>query len=138
MNKKYYWIIDGNYYEVSKENYQKYKKEYDRSKRLREYEAEVTVLSLDSPVLDEHTLADVIPDSNVNVEEEAIHKILLEKLKNAREMLSSDDKMLLELLYEEEKSQDEVAKITGIPQSTISYRLERILKNLRKNMGIKK
>ena len=48
MSKKYYWIIEKKYYEVSKETYQKFKSEYDHSKMLKEYEDEVTVLSLES------------------------------------------------------------------------------------------
>ena len=48
MSKKYYWIIDGKYYEVSKETYQKFKREYDHAKMLDEYEKKVIVLSLDA------------------------------------------------------------------------------------------
>ena len=88
MCKKYYWIIDGKYYEVSRDTYQQYKKDHDHSKMLREYESEVTVLSLDAVTAGEHTYAEVIPDPNADVEELAIHKILLENLQAAREKLS--------------------------------------------------
>ncbi|MBO4898516.1 MAG: sigma-70 family RNA polymerase sigma factor [Clostridia bacterium] len=137
-NKKFYWIIDGKYYEVSNETYLKYKKDYDHSKRLKEYEAEVTVLSLDKVITNELDLSEVLPDPSVNVEDSAINSILLEKMRKERNKLSLDEKLLLELLFERGKSQEEAAKITGIPQSTISYRLERILKKLRKAMGLNK
>ena len=39
--------------------------------------------------------------------------------------------------YEENKSQDEISDITGIPQTTVSYRLKKVIKKLRKIMGIK-
>ena len=91
MSKKYYWIIDGKYYEVSKETYQKFKREYDHEKML-----------------------------------------------SAREELPSGDKLLLELLFDKNMSQDEAAKIIGMSQSTISYRLEKVLDKIRRKMGVKK
>ena len=137
-NKKYYWIISGDYYEVSKETYQKLKKNYDHHRMLREYEAEVTVLSLDATTSDNISLYELIPDPNTNVEEDAIHNVLLEKMRIARDGLSPDERLLLELLFEQNKSQDEASKLTGIPQSTISYRLEKILNKMRKLMGVNK
>ena len=138
MSKKYYWIIEKKYYEVSKETYQKFKSEYDHSKMLKEYEEEVTVLSLDAFTLGEHSFGEIVADPSVSPEDEVIQKILIENMQKARETLPADDKLLLTLLYDQNKSQDEVSQITGIAQSTISYRLEKILKKLRKIMGIKK
>lgn len=136
--KKYYWKIYGNYYEVPKETYQKLKKNYDHAKLLKEYEAEVTVLSLDAVTSEELTLEEMVSDPEVNVEEAAVHNVLLESMRTARNSLSPDEKLLLELLFDQSKSQDEAAKITGIPQRTISYRLEKILNKMRKIMGVKK
>lgn len=138
MSKKHYWIIGKKYYEVSKDTYQKFKSEYDHSKMLKEYEEEVTVLSLDALSVGEHSFGEIVADPNVNLEEEVMQKILLEKMQKSRETLSADDKLLLKLLYDQNKSQDEVSQMTGIAQSTISYRLEKIIKKLRKIMGIKK
>ena len=101
MDKKYYWIIDGKYYEVSKETYQKYKKEHDHSKMLQEYENEVHIFSLDAMAAEDITGYGVIADTNVNVEDEAIHNIMLCNLRKARETLSSDEQLLLTLLYDE-------------------------------------
>lgn len=132
MSKKYYWIIDGKYYEVSKETYQKFKREYDHAKMLEEYEKEVVVLSLDAVTSGEHSLSEVIPDTKTNVEDDVIHKILIEKMLLAREELPSGDKLLLELLFDKNMSQDEAAKIIGMSQSTISYRLEKVLDKIRR------
>ena len=67
MSKKYYWILDGKYYEVSKETYQKYKKEHDHSKMLQKYEEEVHVFSLDAMVAEDITGHDTIcPQSLTN------------------------------------------------------------------------
>lgn len=136
-DKKYYWIIDGKYYEVSKRTYQKLKSDYDHSKMLKEYEAEVTVLSLDNDTSYEHSLSEVVADPSVNVEDNAIHNVLVEKMRTARNNLSAEERLLLELLFDQNKSQYEAAEITGIPQSTISYRLEKTLKKMRKRMGLK-
>ena len=81
MSKKYYWILDGKYYEVSKETYQKYKKEHDHSKMLQEYENEVHIFSLDAMAAADITGYGVIADTNVNVEDGAIHNIMLSNLK---------------------------------------------------------
>lgn len=136
--KKYYWKIYGNYYEVPKETYQKLKKNYDHAKLLKEYEAEVTVLSLDAVTSCEHTIEEMVPDPEVNVEESAVHNVLLESMRTARNSLSPDEKLLLELLFDQSKSQEEVSKITGTPRTTIEYRLEKILRKMRKIMGVKK
>ena len=138
MDKKYYWIIDGKYYEVTKKQYQKFKKEYDHSKMLEEYEEEVVILSLDAMTSSDHPLGDIISDPDVNVEELAIHRILLQQMRNARSELDAEEQLLIELIFDQEKSQDEASAETGIPQSTISYRLEKALEKMRKKMGIKK
>ena len=138
VSKKYYWIIEKKYYEVSKETYQKFKSEYDHSKKLKEYKDEVTVLSLDALTIGARSFGEIVADSSVNLEDEVVQKILIENMQRARETLSADDKLLLTLFYDQNKSQDEVSQITGIAQSTISYRLDKILKKLRKIMGIKK
>ena len=81
---------------------------------------------------------DVLRDESINVEDEVIQKIMLEKLAAAKEKLTGDERLLLDLLYEKRKSQSEVAKLIGIPQQTVSYRLQKILGKLRKIMGVKK
>ena len=62
---------------------------------------------------------------------------MLEKLALAKEDLTGDERLLIDLFYEENKSQDEISDITGIPQTTVSYRLKKVIKKLRKIMGIK-
>lgn len=114
MDKKYYWIIDGKYYEVSKETYQKYKKEHDHSKMLQEYENEVHIFSLDAMAAEDITGYGVIADTNVNVEDEAIHNIMLSNLRKARETLSSDEQLLLTLLYDEGQTMGEIGKALGV------------------------
>ena len=75
--------------------------------------------------------------SEFDVEELVIKNLMLEKLALAKEELTRDERLLIDLFYEENKSQDEISNITGIPQTTVSYRLKKVIKKLRKIMGIK-
>lgn len=136
MDKKYYWIIDGKYYEVSKETYQKYKKEHDHSKRLQKYENEVYVFSLDAMAAEDINGYDVIADMSVNVEQEALHRIMLENLRKARETLSSDEQLLIRLLYDEGQTMGEVGKKMGVSQQAISKKHTKIINKLKKFLKI--
>lgn len=132
MDKKYYWIIDGKYYEVSKETYQKYKREHDHSKRLQKYENEVVVLSLDAVTTGEHSLSEIISDTETNVENEAIQNVMIEKLKIALAGLSTEELSLINMLYSDLKSEREIAAILGISQKAVNKRKHRILERLKK------
>ena len=136
MDKKYFWIIDGKYYEVSKETYQKYKKEHDHSKMLQEYENEVHIFSLDAMAAEDITGYGVIADTNVNVEDEAIHNIMLSNLRKARETLSSDEQLLLTLLYDEGQTMGEIGKALGVSQQAVSKKHSKIITKLKKILKI--
>ena len=136
MSKKYYWIIDGKYYEVSKETYQKYKKEHDHSKMLQKYEEEAHVFSLDAMAAEDITGHDIIADTSVNVEDEAIHNILLSNLRKARETLSSDEQLLLTLLYDEGQTMGEIGKALGVSQQAVSKKHSKIITKLKKILKI--
>lgn len=136
MSKKYYWILDGKYYEVSKETYQKYKKEHDHSRMLQKYEEEVHVFSLDAMAAEDITGHDIIADTSVNVEEEAIHNIMLINLRKARKMLSSDEQLLLTLLYDEGQTMGEIGKTLGVSQQAISKKHNKIIAKLKEILKI--
>ena len=132
MSKKYYWIIDGKYYEVSKESYQKYKKEHDHSKMLQKYEEEVHVFSLDAMAAEDITGHDIIADTRVNVEEEAIHNLMLEKLREVLKGLSSDELHLIEQIYTYGKTEREMATELGISQVAVHKQKLKVLDKLKK------
>lgn len=131
MDKKYYWIIDGKYYEVSKSTYQKLKKEHDHSKMLERYEQEVHVLSLDALATEETTGYDVIADPTVNVEEEAIQNIMIQKLRKVLQGLSEDELYLIEQVYTYEKSEREIAAELGVSQKAVNKRKIKLLSKLK-------
>ena len=132
MPKKYYWKINGYFYEVSEEQYYEYKIEQDRHNYLKETEQDAVILSLEA-MGDKHGAAEnFIPDPGVHIEDDVVHKLMLEKLRMAKSSLSPEEQLLIDLIYEKQKSQDEVSKLTGIPQRTVSYKLRKALEKLRK------
>ena len=134
MSKKYYWIINKKFYEVSKETYQKFKKEYDHSKMLREYEEEdeIEVLSLDGYVTEDITGHEMLGDPEVNVEEEAVHNVMLEKLKAVMKELSEKEKSLIDQLYKLEMTEREIAVKLGVSQNAVHKRKVKLLSKLKK------
>ena len=78
----------------------------------------------------------VIADTNVNVEDEAIHNIMLSNLRKARETLSSDEQLLLTLLYDEGQTMGEIAKALGVSQQAVSKKHSKIITKLNKILKI--
>ena len=132
MSKKYYWIIDGKYYEVSKETYQKFKREYDHARMLQRYENEVYVFSLDAMATEETTGYDVIADLGVNVEETAVHNLMIEKLRDTMKKLDDEELDLIKQIYVDEKTQREIALELGISQNAVNKRKIKLLNKLKK------
>ena len=132
MDKKYYWIIDGNYYEVSKETYQKLKKEHDHSKRLEKYENEAVILSLDALVTEDHNGYDFVADPDVNVEDEAIQNVMIGKLRAILKSLSEKELELIHMLYELNKSEREIAEKLDISQNAVHKQKKKLLAKLKK------
>ena len=64
------------------------------------------------------------------VEEKILRKLMIEKLPEAIEVLSEEEKELIEMLYFEGMTERQVTTVTGVPQTTINYRRKRILKKL--------
>ena len=138
MDKKYYWTMNGYIYEVTKEQYYRYRTEQDRHDYLREAEEEAVILSLDSLGGEGKDGVNFIADPNVNVEEEVVHRIMLDKLRSALDKLSSEELMLIDLLYTQLKSEREISKLTGIPQKTVNNKKKKLLEKLRNHIGERK
>ena len=121
------------------EQYKEMKGAYNHSYYLRtqEEESEIEVVSLDALAEREFAGVDVIRDDRTNVEEDAIHNVMLEKMRKAQECLTDEENILIDMYYFQNISQDEMEKTLDIPQSTISYRIQRAIKKMRKFMGIK-
>ena len=131
MSKKYYWKMNGYLYEVSKEQYFEYRKEQDRHNYLKENEEEATILSLDSLGAEGKNGENFLADPKINVEDEVIHKIMLEKLSSALEKLSAEELLLIDMLYAQLKTEREIASELGISQKAVNKRKAKLLGRLK-------
>ena len=132
MSKKYYWKMDGKIYEVSKELHDEFRREHDRHTYLRKQEEGVIITSIEAISNIEFGGAEIISDPSVNVEEEAINNVMIEKLHRGLSTLSDDELFLIEHLIYQEISERELSKRTGIPQKTINDRKQKVLEKLKK------
>jgi len=64
------------------------------------------------------------------VEEESIHKLKVEKLKEALELISPEEKMILLLKYQDYLSIKELKDVFGIRESAVKMRLKRAKEKL--------
>ena len=76
---------------------------------------------------------EVIPDTEINIEEDAMKRLEIEYLRKALDCLSKDEKELLYRIYLSESpvSRREYAKQIGLSHRTVNYRVELVLKKLR-------
>lgn len=131
MSKKYYWKMNGHLYEVSEEQYKKYKKEYDRSRTLEKQRKEIVILSFDALDTDEYTGESIFADPNIDIENEVVKNIMHEKLNRALTQLSEEEIFLIEQLYYLNQSERKLAEILKLSQNAIQKRKHKILMRLK-------
>ncbi len=132
MSKKYYWKMNGYLYEVSKEQYYEYRREQNRHDYLKKQKQEAVILSLDALGADGMSGESFIADTQINVEEETVHNIMLEKLRGALDKFSAEELLLIDLLYSQTKSERETASILGISQNAVNKKKLKLLGRLKK------
>ncbi|WMJ22926.1 sigma factor-like helix-turn-helix DNA-binding protein [Paludicola sp. MB14-C6] len=71
-------------------------------------------------------------DEQESVESIVERKVLLELLPVHIQLLTQEERELIDLLYNQKISERELAVRTGIPRKTISYRKDKILRKLKK------
>lgn len=134
MSKKYYWKMNGHLYEVSEKQYYEYRRKQDRHDYLKKQEQEAVILSLDALGVDGMSGESFIADNQINVEEETVHNIMLEKLQCALSKLSAEELLLIDLLYLQTKSERETASILGISQNAVNKKKHKLLGRLKKDI----
>lgn len=133
MKQKHYFIrIKDTLMEVSKEEYLKHYKYIRRQKYLREEAALHGLFSYNTLDNDEIKGEEIIEDISVCVEDEAINAVLVEQLHKYLETLNSQERELINVLFFENKTEREAAKIFGISQVAINKRKNKILSILKK------
>ena len=76
----------------------------------------------------------LFPDRTESIEDIVVRSILIEQMIKAVAHLSPEDKKLIFYYFVSEKSQEECAKKLDLPVDSVSYRLKKIYKKLRKSI----
>ena len=142
--KKHYIRVGKQLFTVSKRLYLYY---YRSRRRIKYYEHDIKI---DSPVCDgngeiigyklskETSLDQIVgkppddPDTDDGPEDIAIHRLMVEKLRECLLLLDEDERRLIVELFYKRKSERALSLETGIPSMTIHCRKVKILGKLKK------
>lgn len=128
------------YIEASYGEYQEWYKEARRHRYLAECAKDTLTLSADTPVGGgEELLIDTIRDNDISIEERVVNKEMLEKLREAVNLLSADEMIIIQTLYYSERvvTEGEAGKILGMSQQTLHYRKKKIFSKIAKILFVK-
>ena len=125
-----YFIDFGDYViECSKKQYKEWVSDQNHRYYITQCNAPFPVVSLFTLNEDNMSGDDVIPDESVNVEDDCILRLEAEALHAA---LNKSERQLIQWLYFDFMTESEISDLTGIPQQTINWQKQKILKNLKK------
>lgn len=128
-NTKYIYVGGEKVY-VSDEIYKAYKQQKNREEYLRRLDVEF----LDFNFTENYSIED-IEDESINVEKIVETKMLIDKLKNAMESLSDDEREIIKRLYFDDEPLRKVAKSRNVSHPALIKKRDRILKKLREMIG---
>ena len=126
----YIRVPHGPLVEVAEEVYRAYHQEERRGRTLEEKDQRNGLVSYDGLDTGELTGQEMIRES-VSVEDAALGKVMLGKLRRCLVQLDGPERELIQALYFEGLSEREFGKKTGIPQRTINDRKQRTLRRLK-------
>ena len=112
-------------HEVYLEIYKDYLYEKNQERKRRRY----NVLSLDAMNEENNNVYDFVPDLRSNTEEDAIHKVTMQKIKDILKKIDKDNIILLKYLHE--YSESEIAAVLGISQAAVSKKMQKVMEMLR-------
>lgn len=133
--KQYYIKIDGGLIPVSRKVYMAYYKALRREKYLVERDQAHGLMSYHALDTDEWQGENILPNDTESVEDMAIQAILLDKLEEALNQLTPEDRRFILLLFED-KSERTLVYDLGLPRTTIQSRKYAILAQLKKMLKI--
>lgn len=131
--KKYFFKINGEMIEVSKEVYNVCFNSYTKSLRDNRRDEEAGLSSIDAMNKEGHALIDVIA-SNGNIEDEVYLNIMIERMKEEINQLDEEEKKIIFGILLEDKSIRKMAVEMNMPEMTLHDRKKRILKKLKKKL----
>ena len=129
-SEKQYFVQVGNRqvevnHEVYLEIYKYYLYENNQERKRRRY----NVLSLDAMNEENNNVYDFVPDLRSNTEEDTIHKVTMQKIKDILKKIDKDNIILLKYLHE--YSESEIAAVLGISQAAVSKKMQKVMEILR-------
>ena len=131
MSKDWYIWLDGIKVPVTEEVYRTYKRAEWREEKQDTVRKE-RECSLD--FMAEYGFDGQAVTKQKLIDEIVADKLLLDELYKALAELTDDERYLINELFFKEKSERDVAAEVGIPQTTINYQKNRILKWLKKKL----
>ena len=122
--------------ECSKEEYLQSRTEKRRSDYLAESKKGRTIISLFAQADKESTGEEVIPDPDANVEENILHTLAVQRVREVVDALPEEDAALLRALYLQTLplTLRAYSEKTGIPVMTLHYRKEKLLRLLKQQI----
>lgn len=92
-------------------------------------------LSFESESGENYSLHDLIADESINVEKDAIKKIVCEEINNIVESLPHEEKQIIKLMFYGPKtlSERETAKILGVNNVVLHYKKSKIFEKIKKS-----
>ncbi len=128
---RYFLPYHGYLLEVPFEYYEKEIQDKDRRKYLRKEAKRNGEVSYDSLDGDEMNGEELIRDIYTDVEQNAITRIMIAKLRKALKQLTKDEMELIEALYYQEQNERQYAAVLGISQKGVNKRRHKILDKLK-------
>lgn len=122
--------------ECSKEEYLRSRTEKRRSDYLAESKKGGTIISLFAQADKESTGEEVIPDPDADVEENILHTLAVQRVREGVDALPEEDAALLRVLYLQTPplTLRAYSEKTGIPVMTLHYRKEKLLRLLKRQI----
>lgn len=122
--------------ECSKEEYLQSRTEKRRSDYLAESKKGWTIISLFAQADKESTGEEVIPDPDADVEENILHTLAVQRVREVVDALPEEDAALLRALYLQTPPLPlrAYSEKTGIPVMTLHYRKEKLLRLLKQQI----
>lgn len=126
--------LHGMLLEVDGDTYTSYYKDERRQKYIAECARKNGAFSYDSLDTAEFCGEDILVDIQTDVAEEAVLKIMTDKIRSVLLLLSADERQLITALYYEGLTEREYAKRCGVYHNAIHKRKLRILDKLKNLM----
>ena len=131
---KRFLSLHGMLMEVTEEDYVSYYKDKRRQRYIEERAKKFGTFSYDAFTTDEFNGEDILVDSVTDISKEVEHHLMLEKLLNVFQGLTSDEQALVKAIYFDGLSEREYAAQLGVYPNAVHKRKVRILEKLKKMM----